>query len=101
MGQWLFLVCNIHSVPIKYALDAPLHSLAPSSASLAIRGGANYIVENSYADGIVCHNCYYVDNLSMGSSLLRIYAINMVGVSTSASTPIAVNKTCARPTRSS
>ena len=82
---------TFHSVPIKYALDAPLHSLAPSSASLAIRGGENYIVENSYADGIVCHNCYYVDNLSMGSVYwLRIYAINMVGVSTSASTPIAV-----------
>merc|ERR1711968_123476 len=82
---------TFHSVPTKHALNAPLHSLAPASSNLAIRGGETYIVENTFADGIVCDRCYYVDNLSMGSVYwLRIYAINVVGVSTASSTPVAV-----------
>merc|ERR1711968_141830 len=82
---------TFHKVSNKLALDAPLHSLAPASASLSITGGKQYIVKNTFADGIVCDRCYYVDNLSMGSVYwLRIYAINVVGVSTASSTPVAV-----------
>ena len=82
---------TFHKVSSKLALDAPLHSLAPASASLSITGGRQYIVKNTYADGIVCDRCYYVDNLSMGSVYwLRIYAINVVGMSTASSTPVVV-----------
>ena len=35
---------TFHKVSNKLALDAPLHSLAPASASLSITGGKQYIV---------------------------------------------------------
>ena len=52
---------TFHKVSNKLALDAPLHSLLFHIST----GGKQYIVKNTFADGIVCDRCYYVDNLSM------------------------------------
>merc|ERR1711871_1596084 len=76
---------------ILSALDAPLHSMGPTTVALSIRGGEAYTVETIYADAVTCNKCLYFENLSMGSVYwLRVWAMNSVGMSASASTPISV-----------